>query len=77
CPHCPTREETVHHLLLECPHYRRERHQLGRALGRKTTSIPYLLTDPEATTHLVRYINSTRRLKGIFGEVPLPTTRQN
>ncbi|KAJ8585129.1 hypothetical protein M405DRAFT_705079, partial [Rhizopogon salebrosus TDB-379] len=68
-PHCPSREETVHHLLMECPHYRRECHQLSRALERKATSIPYFLTDPEATPHLVRYINSTRRPKETFGEV--------
>jgi hypothetical protein len=60
CPHCPTREETVHHLLIECPQYRRERHQLSNALGREATSIPYLLSDPKAMPHLVRYINGTQ-----------------
>ncbi|KAJ8587242.1 hypothetical protein M405DRAFT_821914 [Rhizopogon salebrosus TDB-379] len=29
--------------------------------GREATSIPYLLTDPKAMPHLVRYINGTRR----------------
>ncbi|KAG2125711.1 hypothetical protein DEU56DRAFT_714724, partial [Suillus clintonianus] len=67
CPHCPRTEENVHHYLLTCPQYRQERHTLVRALGRKATSIPYLLTDSEATPHLVQYINATGRMKTTFG----------
>ncbi|OAX32763.1 hypothetical protein K503DRAFT_701563, partial [Rhizopogon vinicolor AM-OR11-026] len=52
CPHCQPIEETVHHFLLSCPFYQRERHILVNALGRKA-SISYLLTDPNATPHLV------------------------
>ncbi|KAJ8590431.1 hypothetical protein M405DRAFT_816240 [Rhizopogon salebrosus TDB-379] len=62
--------QTIHHLLLEC-------HQLGRALGRKATSIPFLLSDSKAMPHLVRYINRIRRLKDTFGEIPLPPAHQN
>ncbi|KIK34519.1 hypothetical protein CY34DRAFT_97847 [Suillus luteus UH-Slu-Lm8-n1] len=72
CPHCPTIEETVHHYLTSCPQYQRARHHLIQALGRKATSISFLLTDVEAIPHLIRYINATGRLKATFGEVPLP-----
>jgi len=72
CPHCRRTEETVHHYLLSCPFYQRERHVLVNALGRKASSISYLLTDPNATPHLVQYVNASGRLKTTLGEVPLP-----
>ncbi|KAG2063074.1 hypothetical protein BDR04DRAFT_945581, partial [Suillus decipiens] len=52
-----------------CPQYRRERHVLRCSLGRKASSLPYLLSDPNATPHLVRFINGTGRFKQTFGEV--------
>ncbi|KIK37492.1 hypothetical protein CY34DRAFT_92642 [Suillus luteus UH-Slu-Lm8-n1] len=73
CPHCPNIKESVHHLLIECPKYQRERHILHSALGRDASSIPYLLTKPEAIPHLIKLINSTRRFKTTFGEVSLST----
>lgn len=72
CLHCWQTEETVHHFLLLCPFYQRERHTLINVLGHKASSISYLLTDPDATPHLIRYINASGRLKKTFGEVPLP-----
>ncbi|OAX31072.1 hypothetical protein K503DRAFT_704273 [Rhizopogon vinicolor AM-OR11-026] len=72
CLHCQGIEETMHHFLLSCPFYQRERHILINTLGRKASSIPFLLTDTNATPHLVQYINASGRLKTTFGEVPLP-----
>ncbi|KAG2340462.1 hypothetical protein BDR05DRAFT_889759, partial [Suillus weaverae] len=69
CPHCANIDETVYHVLITCPQYRRERHSLTCALGRKAMSIPFLLSDPDATPHLIRFINATGRLKDTFGEV--------
>ncbi|KAG2048698.1 hypothetical protein BDR06DRAFT_867019, partial [Suillus hirtellus] len=67
CPHCPGTDETVPHLLLDCPQYRHERHAMIIALGREATSIAFLLSDPAATSHLVRYINTTGRFKNTIG----------
>jgi hypothetical protein len=72
CPHCHQVDETVHHYLITCPFYRRERHILAGALGRKPTSISFLLTDPIATPHLVQFVNASGRMRGTFGEIPLP-----
>lgn len=72
CPHCPGTDESVHHFLTLCPHHQRARHQMIQALGRNATSIPFLLSNADATPHLVRFINTTGRLKATFGEVPLP-----
>ncbi|KAG2049803.1 hypothetical protein BDR06DRAFT_892935, partial [Suillus hirtellus] len=72
CPICPNSEETVHHFLFECPQYVQEHFILHQKLSRKATSLPFLLTDPLAMTHFLRFINSTGRLKTTFGEVSLP-----
>lgn len=52
--------------------YQRARHLLIQSLGRKATSISFLLTDEAAVPHLIRYVNATGRLKAVFGEVPFP-----
>lgn len=72
CPHCPEAEETVHHYLLTCPQYRRERHLLNTALGQDSSSISFLLTDPLATPHLVKFVNATGRMRAVLGEIPTP-----
>jgi hypothetical protein len=77
CPHCPNIDENIHHFLLACPHYQQERHAMINALGRKATSIPYLLTDEAAIPHLTRYVNATGRLKSIFGEITMLSKRPN
>jgi hypothetical protein len=72
CPHCSRIKETVHHLLTACQHYQHARHSLIQALGRKATSIPFLLMNEEAIPHLIRFINATGRMITVFGEVPFP-----
>ncbi|KAG1838624.1 hypothetical protein DFJ58DRAFT_641293, partial [Suillus subalutaceus] len=46
CTHCP--EESAPHFLLDCQHYRCQRHTLTNALGRKASSLSYLVSDPNA-----------------------------
>ncbi|KAG2068968.1 hypothetical protein BDR04DRAFT_1022861 [Suillus decipiens] len=72
CPHCRNPEESVFHYLIVCPQYQRECHIMTCALGHRATSIPLLLLDPDATPHLVHYVNATGRMRTTFGEVPLP-----
>ncbi|KAG2739481.1 hypothetical protein P692DRAFT_201678915, partial [Suillus brevipes Sb2] len=69
CPHCEDKVETVIHFLLSCPHYARARHALTNALHRRASSLPYLLSNSKATTPLIRYVNSTGRLRSTFGDV--------
>jgi hypothetical protein len=66
-------EETIHHFILDCQHYRKQRYTFTSVLSRKASFLPFLLSDPDATPHLVRYINGTKRLKATYGEVRLPT----
>ncbi|KAG1781470.1 hypothetical protein EV702DRAFT_962186 [Suillus placidus] len=72
CPHCPNIDESVYHILITCLHYRHEHHSLTCALRCNTTSIPFLLSDLEATLHLICFRNAMGQMKATFGEVPLP-----
>jgi len=71
CPHCPGQEETVHHFMFVCPQYACERHIFANVLRRKATSIGYILTEDEANRPLIRYVNSTGRLKPTYGEISI------
>ncbi|KAG2051848.1 hypothetical protein BDR06DRAFT_888887 [Suillus hirtellus] len=74
CSNCLNVEENIHHYLFVCPMYQHACHQLSNALGHQATSLPYILTDPAATPHLIKYINTTGCMKAILGEIPLPRT---
>jgi ribonuclease HI len=64
CPHCRgLTVETVKHVLLDCPFYRRERHILQLKLRRNTASIPFLLSNPVAVKHALTFIRSTGRFR--------------
>ena len=72
CPHCRgITVETIKHVLLDCPFYQRERHILQLKLRRNASSIPYLLSTPAATKHLLTFIHSTGR----FTDYALPDDR--
>ncbi|KAG2050044.1 hypothetical protein BDR06DRAFT_892565 [Suillus hirtellus] len=76
CPHCPGINETVPHLLLDCPSYCHERHALVTTLGCKASSFPFLLSDPSATQHLICFLNTTQCFRKTFGELPIPSPPQ-
>ncbi|KAF9234671.1 hypothetical protein BU15DRAFT_52337 [Melanogaster broomeanus] len=70
CPNCEDdRQEMIEHFLLMCPHYARERHALQTSLGRVAFSLPFILARPEASKHVIRFINDTKRLSDTFGNV--------
>jgi len=67
CPHCRgITVETVKHFLLDCPFYRRERHELQSKLRRNASSISFLLSSPVATKHLLKFVHSTGRFKSFL-----------
>ena len=63
CPACGADTETISHYLLQCPGYAHERWALERSLRRrgKILSLENLLGDPEATTPLINFINTSLR----------------
>jgi hypothetical protein len=69
CPLCRgITVETVKHFLLDCPHYRRERHELQQKLRRNAGSLSFLLSSPVAVLPLLKYVHSTGRFKSFFGK---------
>jgi hypothetical protein len=69
CPHCHgITVETVKHFLLDCPHYRKERHLLQRKLHRNAASLSFLLNNPAAVIPLLKFVHSTGRFKTFFGK---------
>jgi ribonuclease HI len=80
CPHCRgITVETVKHILLDCPFYRRERHILQSKLRRNATSIPFLLSNPAAVKHTLTFIRSTGRFNEYVEaeDRPMTNARRN
>ena len=70
CQTCQRRED-VPHFIFFCSRFSHHRIPLRAALGRKATSLGYLLTDEKGIRHLLRYIHSTNRLPA-FHDIPPP-----
>jgi ribonuclease HI len=69
CPTCSLSEESVHHLLFECPSHRNARHHLTKALGRKASSLKFLLNNKKGISEVLKFIGRTGRLRRNFGDV--------
>ncbi|KAG2069079.1 hypothetical protein BDR04DRAFT_1102316 [Suillus decipiens] len=69
CPHYDDTAETVIHFLLSCPHCARARYVLTSVLRRRASSLSFLLSHPKACTPLIRFVDSTGRLRSTFGNV--------
>lgn len=71
CPHCGNddQHETVFHYLIQCEHYRHERHILFLKLKRMASSLSYLLTSDDAVAPLLSFVHATSRLRSTFGDV--------
>jgi hypothetical protein len=66
-------EETTRHYLLDCPAHERARRTLQRALGhRKAGSIPFLLSNADATKPLMEYADATGRFAEWLGTLVAP-----
>ncbi|KAG2751293.1 hypothetical protein P692DRAFT_201686145, partial [Suillus brevipes Sb2] len=69
CQQCRQREEMVHHFIITCPQYTRQRHTLQIELGPQTNHLKNLLNNPKCIKPLLRFIASTRRMEQIFGDI--------
>ena len=74
CPNCDENaEETIHHFLFNCTRYNRDHSILYNKLLCLSHDLPYLLSYPNATAPLLRFINSTGLLKSTFGNITADT----
>ncbi len=76
CQHCEGVPESVQHFLLNCLHYRSQRHQLRRGLGCRANNLSYLLTSAKAIPHVVDFVNATHHLRTTFGVIRLEADRR-
>jgi hypothetical protein len=72
CPHCPQEEETVRHVLFDCPSYRSARVQLRRSLRRRAHDLGFILSDRSARKPLFAFIHATGRFRNVYGDELLP-----
>lgn len=77
CPSCREREESVHHYLLACPTYTRQRNVMRLKLSPKVHQLKYLLNEDECTKPLFKFIAGTRHLLSTFRDVTPPEREQN
>jgi hypothetical protein len=69
CPHCPGTIEDVNHYLFTCPNYEAPHVKLREQAGRKAYSTAFLTNMAKGTRLLLHYINETRRLTPMMGEL--------
>jgi hypothetical protein len=77
CEACKTdaisEEETVHHLLLDCPAYERARSRLRAELGvRRAGDIQFLLHNHRACDALMHFLDRTGRFTDSLGMLVVP-----
>jgi len=74
CPSCGMQTETVHHFLMVCPAYERQRRQLETQIGiRNARSIKTLLSHPKAIPYMFNYVYDTRRFAHTFKDLRMET----
>lgn len=69
CERCAHRE-TVHHYILQCRRYDRQRRILERTVGHTNMSLASLLTTRKLLPALMQYVNDTKRLHSVYQDIP-------
>jgi hypothetical protein len=69
CEKCHGAIESVHHFLMVCPAYARERRVMAREGGRETRTMGKLLSSEKLLPHLFRYVASTGRFAKTLGDM--------
>jgi len=77
CHHCPNVVEDIPHLLFYCNKYALQRHRLVMAVKRKAFNTKHLLSDPAAIRHTLNFVNSTGRLRHIYGDISAELMDEN
>ncbi|KAJ3836538.1 hypothetical protein F5878DRAFT_512710, partial [Lentinula raphanica] len=69
CPCCRQHPETVFHYLFQCNAHRTHRNRLRRKVGQRNMNPASLLTEKDLLKHLFRYVDETKRLHHILGDL--------
>lgn len=76
CQECHAHEETVHHFLLVCPRYARQRNTLSLEVGPHQLQVKYLLCHSKGIRATLKYIACTKRMEQVFGDVTPPEEKK-
>ncbi|KAG1844472.1 hypothetical protein F4604DRAFT_1511289, partial [Suillus subluteus] len=69
CQECHAHKETVHHFLLVCPNFIRQRNALHMEVGPHQLHIKYLLNESRGIRATLKYIVHTRGMEQVFGDI--------
>ena len=72
CARCGAAYKTVHHYVLMCPAYQKERSILRWKVGSRKMNLSSLLTERSALKELLRYLARTQRFTQVFGDLTPP-----
>lgn len=67
CSACENSEETMHHIVMNCPAYRTQRDALRRLIPNRAYHIRQLMSSDKHISDLFTYIAATRRLERASG----------
>ncbi|KAG2151167.1 uncharacterized protein EDB93DRAFT_298316 [Suillus bovinus] len=66
CSQCEESNESVHYFLFICPAYTRQPNTLHAELHTKAHHMKHLLDEPACSTHLFKYVATSRRFEMVF-----------
>jgi hypothetical protein len=72
CEACHGAIESVHHFLMMCPAYAKERQLMARDGGRGVLEMAKLLNHEKLIPHLFRYVTRSGRFRQTIGELEEP-----
>ena len=69
--------EDVAHFVFNCNRYVLQRHRLVITVKQKAFNIKHILTNLAAIHHTLKFINNTRRLRHIYGDISVELMDEN
>ncbi|KAG1907561.1 uncharacterized protein F5891DRAFT_938936, partial [Suillus fuscotomentosus] len=76
CQQCNKHDETVHHFVMACNRYARQRAALRTEGGTQASQLEFLLSIQYRNRELPKYIVYTRRLEKTFRDVTPPKPKE-
>jgi ribonuclease HI len=68
CPSCKLADETIRHVMYECPEYRQVRRERLDGLGRNSRDTQFLLSTKKGAEALTSYLKGTKRFEPVTRE---------
>ncbi|KAG2036074.1 hypothetical protein BDR03DRAFT_470614, partial [Suillus americanus] len=76
CEKCNAHEKTVHHFLMVCHTFARQRNTLKEEVGPRNCNLRYLLNEGKGMRATLKYIAHTKRMEQSSGNVTPPEEKE-